>query len=151
MGLVGLEVHRAARILALSPTGVRFCSRQQRPASSATRYRQVPLGEPRIHRLKTLAVPSKSSSFKAKASSSSSPRSAGSTTPGLSEQSACTICGFCGAFLELAEVQGLVESARLVTRTGAGGLGKTRLCLQVAADLLDGSGDRVWLVGLAPA
>ena len=53
--------------------------------------------------------------------------------------------------LELAEVQGLVESARLVTRTGAGGLGKTRPCLQVAPDLLDGSGDRVWLVGLAPA
>jgi predicted ATPase len=36
-----------------------------------------------------------------------------------------------------------------VTLTGAGGAGKTRLGLQVAADLLDGSGDGVWLVPLA--
>ena len=43
----------------------------------------------------------------------------------------------------------MVESARLVTLTGAGGCGKTRLGLQVAAELLDGSGDGVWLVELA--
>ena len=42
-----------------------------------------------------------------------------------------------------------MESARLVTLTGAGGAGKTRLGLQVAAELLDGSGDGVWLVELA--
>jgi predicted ATPase len=42
-----------------------------------------------------------------------------------------------------------VESARLVTLTGAGGAGKTRLGLQVAAELLDGSGDGVWLAELA--
>ncbi len=43
----------------------------------------------------------------------------------------------------------LVGSGRLVTLTGAGGAGKTRLALQVAAELLDGSGDGVWLVELA--
>ena len=42
-----------------------------------------------------------------------------------------------------------MESCRLVTLTGAGGCGKTRLSLQVAAGLLDGSGDGVWLVELA--
>ena len=42
-----------------------------------------------------------------------------------------------------------MESCRLVTLTGAGGAGKTRLGLQVAAELLDGSGDGVWLVELA--
>ena len=42
-----------------------------------------------------------------------------------------------------------MESARLVTLTGAGGCGKTRLGLQVAAELLDGSGDGVWLAELA--
>ena len=41
------------------------------------------------------------------------------------------------------------RSSRLVTLTGAGGSGKTRLSLQVAAELLDGSGDGVWLVELA--
>jgi hypothetical protein len=49
----------------------------------------------------------------------------------------------------VAEVRALVESARLVTLTGAGGCGKTRLGLQVAAELLDGSGDGVWLAELA--
>jgi len=48
------------------------------------------------------------------------------------------------------EVRDLVSSGRLVTLTGAGGSGKTRLALQVAAELLDGSGDGVWLVELAP-
>ena len=50
---------------------------------------------------------------------------------------------FIGRDRELAEVRALVESSRLVTLTGAGGCGKTRLSLQVAAGLLDGSGDGV--------
>ena len=49
----------------------------------------------------------------------------------------------------MAEVRRLVESSKLVTLTGAGGAGKTRLAWQVAAELLDGSGDGVWLVELA--
>ena len=46
-------------------------------------------------------------------------------------------------------MRALVETCRLVTLTGAGGAGKTRLGLQVAAGLLDGSGDGVWLAELA--
>ncbi|MGH2887904.1 MAG: AAA family ATPase [Solirubrobacteraceae bacterium] len=56
---------------------------------------------------------------------------------------------FIGRDRELAEVRRLVESSKLVTLTGAGGAGKTRLAWQVAAELLDGSGDGVWLVELA--
>ena len=56
---------------------------------------------------------------------------------------------FIGREREVSEVRALVESSRLVTLTGAGGAGKTRLGLQVAAELLDGSGDGVWLVELA--
>ena len=48
------------------------------------------------------------------------------------------------------EVRDLVTANRLVTLAGAGGSGKTRLALQAAAELLDGSGDGVWLVELAP-
>jgi predicted ATPase/class 3 adenylate cyclase len=52
---------------------------------------------------------------------------------------------------ELAEVRELFEDgARLVTLTGPGGTGKTRLGLQVAADLLDHYPDGVFFVPLAP-
>src|SRR5215216_1032402 len=53
---------------------------------------------------------------------------------------------------ELGEVRDLLraEGVRLLTLTGAGGMGKTRLGLQVAADLLDEFEDGVFFVELAP-
>ena len=47
---------------------------------------------------------------------------------------------FIGREAELAEVRALVGRSRLVTLTGTGGAGKTRLGLQVAAGLADGPG-----------
>ena len=52
------------------------------------------------------------------------------------------VSAFIGRDRELKEVRALVASSRLVTLTGAGGCGKTRLGLQVAAGLLDGPGGR---------
>ena len=74
-------------------------------------------------------------------------RSLGS--PALPNSLPAQLATFIGRTRELAEVGALVASSRLVTLTGAGGCGKTRLGLQVAAGLLDGSGDGVWLVELA--
>ncbi|MGO9165228.1 MAG: ATP-binding protein [Streptosporangiaceae bacterium] len=59
------------------------------------------------------------------------------------------LASFIGRDRELADIRALAESCRLVTLTGAGGCGKTRLALQLAAGLLDGPGDGVWLVELA--
>jgi predicted ATPase/class 3 adenylate cyclase len=49
----------------------------------------------------------------------------------------------------LAEVERLLREHALVTLVGTGGVGKTRVALQVGADLLDGSDDGVWFVELA--
>ncbi len=58
---------------------------------------------------------------------------------------------FVGRTVELAELRALVSGgSRLVTIAGPGGIGKSRLALQVAADALDGTPDGVWLVELAP-
>jgi predicted ATPase len=69
--------------------------------------------------------------------------------PALLHNLPAQLTPFIGRGRELAKVRSLVETSRLVTLTGAGGSGKTRLALQVAAELLDGSGDGVWLVELA--
>jgi predicted ATPase/DNA-binding SARP family transcriptional activator len=56
-----------------------------------------------------------------------------------------------GRRLEIDELTGLLRgSARLVTLTGPGGIGKTRLALQTAHELADAFTDGVWFVGLAP-
>lgn len=49
----------------------------------------------------------------------------------------------------LSEIEELVKQHPLVTLVGTGGVGKTRLGLQVGAELLDGSADGVWFIELA--
>lgn len=56
---------------------------------------------------------------------------------------------FIGREQELALVTQLLQDHRLVTLTGSGGTGKTRLCLQLAADSIERFPDGVWLVELA--
>ena len=60
------------------------------------------------------------------------------------------LTSFIGREKETAEVKQLLGAARLLTLTGPGGTGKTRLSLQVAADVLDHFSDGVWLVEFAP-
>src|SRR5581483_10883580 len=56
---------------------------------------------------------------------------------------------FVGREREMAEVKRLLNATHLLTLTGAGGTGKTRLSLQVAADVLEQFPDGVWLVEFA--
>ncbi|MDR9449890.1 MAG: adenylate/guanylate cyclase domain-containing protein [Acidimicrobiia bacterium] len=60
------------------------------------------------------------------------------------------LTSFVGRDRQLAEVKRLLDDHRLVTLTGVGGVGKTRLALQAGADLLDRYRHGVWLVELAP-
>lgn len=59
------------------------------------------------------------------------------------------LTNFIGREKETEAVSALLQRNRLVTLTGSGGTGKTRLCLQAAADSLDLFPDGVWLVELA--
>src|SRR5690242_15315952 len=56
---------------------------------------------------------------------------------------------FVGREHERADLRRLLETTRLLTATGPGGVGKTRLALQVAVDVLDSYPDGAWLVELA--
>jgi predicted ATPase len=60
------------------------------------------------------------------------------------------LTSFVGRDQELEEVAKLARGSRLVTLTGVGGSGKTRLAMQVAAAMASEFKDGVWLVDLAP-
>ena len=60
------------------------------------------------------------------------------------------ITSFIGREKEMEQIKAMLSKTRLLTLTGTGGCGKTRLSVQVAADLLEQFLDGVWLVELAP-
>jgi predicted ATPase/class 3 adenylate cyclase len=57
---------------------------------------------------------------------------------------------FVGREQEIEEIGKLLQGSRLVTLTGVGGTGKTRLAVHAAAEILADFGDGAWLVELAP-
>jgi len=61
-----------------------------------------------------------------------------------------SLTSFVGRGRELAEVARLLGASRLLTLTGAGGCGKTRLALQIAESALPAFPDGAWFVDLAP-
>ncbi len=60
------------------------------------------------------------------------------------------VTSFIGRERELADAKRLLESTRLLTLLGMGGLGKTRLSLQIGADVLEKHSDGIWFVDLSP-
>ena len=60
------------------------------------------------------------------------------------------LSSFVGREKEIAEVRRLLEDTRLLTLTGAGGCGKTRLALAAADELVEKFEEGVWMVDLAP-
>ncbi len=60
------------------------------------------------------------------------------------------LTSFVGRGAQLTEVRNLLAENRLVTLTGAGGVGKTRLAVEVASQLAGEYADGVWYVDLAP-
>jgi predicted ATPase/class 3 adenylate cyclase len=150
VGLVGLDVHRAARVAAVAHGGQIVLSattaallRDSMPAGASLRD----LG---LHRLKDLGRPEQIFQLQADGLRVAFPPLRSLDNPKLLNNLPAQVSSFIGRGAELAEVRRLTTTSRLVTLSGPGGAGKTRLGLQVAAGLLDGTGDGVWFADLAP-
>ena len=143
----GTDVNRTARLMATAHGGQVVASevtyslvRDEAPADVSF----VDLGE---HRLKDLARPERIFQIKHPGLEAEFPplRSLGTFPNNLPAE----LSSFIGRQTELAAIQDALTRSRLVTLTGAGGSGKTRLALQVAADRVERHPDGVWLADLA--
>jgi predicted ATPase/class 3 adenylate cyclase len=148
-GLVGLDIHRAARVGAVAHGGQVVLS----DSAAAVVRNSVPTGvslrDLGAHRLKDLGRPERLWQVCVPDLQEDFPPLRSLDNPALRNNLPAQVGSFVGREREQDEVRALVGSSRLVTLTGSGGSGKTRLALQVAAELLDASGDGVWLVELA--
>jgi predicted ATPase/class 3 adenylate cyclase len=136
-GYVGIDVHRAARVMSAAHGGQVLVSETTRALAPAD-VRLRNLGR---HRLKDLieAQPL----YQLGEGDFPPPKTLSQTS--LPVQPTPLI----GRETELADVLKLLDESRLVTLTGVGGSGKTRLALQVAAEFVDECSDGVWWVPLA--
>ena len=143
----GQSLNRVSRILSSAHGGQVLLSlpteelvRDLLPTGVQLRH----LGE---HRLRDLARPEQLFQLMSKDLPSQFPalRSLESVPNNLPVQ----LTSFIGRESEMTEVKRLLASARLLTLTGMGGTGKTRLSLQVAADLFDRFADGIWFVEFA--
>lgn len=149
-GLVGYEVHRAARVAAVGYGGQILLSSAAAGLVEDALPSDESLRNLGAHRLKDLGRPEVIFQLEAEGLEGDFPPLRSLDNPELPNNLPASLSPFVGRATELAEVRELVLQSRLVTLTGAGGSGKTRLALQAAAELLDGSGEGVWLVELAP-
>jgi predicted ATPase/class 3 adenylate cyclase len=135
----GTDVNRAARIMAAGHGGQVLVS-----STTAGLVAVLPLIELGEHAFAGLETPERV--FQVGGGSFAPLRSLGAVPSNLPVDRSV----FVGRERELAFVAGLVRSARLVTLTGVGGVGKTRLAIQMAAGLAGEFPGGVWLAELAP-
>ena len=139
---VGLDVHVAARISAAAHGGQILLSE----AAVSRCGRQVSVRDLGDHRLKDLDVPVHLFQLLAPGLRRSFPpvRSIGGRPNNLP----APVDDLVGRDVELAELTGLLAASRLVTVTGVGGIGKTRLALASAANMVKLFDGGVWFVPL---
>jgi predicted ATPase/class 3 adenylate cyclase len=146
----GPAVNRTARLEAVAHGGQVLVSGATAELLSETLPDGVALRDLGPHRLKDLGRPERVFQLEAEFLAPDFPPLASLDNPELPNNLPGQLSAFVGREREVQEVHRLVESSRLVTLTGAGGCGKTRLALQAAAELLDEARDGVWFVDLAP-
>jgi predicted ATPase/class 3 adenylate cyclase len=143
---VGLDVHRAARIAATGHGGQVLVSSATAELVRAGLPDGVGLRDLGQHRLKDLARPERLYQLTIHGLPAEFPHIRSLETPtNLPTQRT----GFVGREREVARVKDLLRGPGLLTLTGAGGSGKTRLALEAAGELLETYPDGLFLVELA--
>ncbi len=148
-GLVGFDVHRAARVAAVAYGGQILLSETAALLARDALPEGTSLRDLGLHRLKDLGRPQRLFQLNADGLEGDFGPLRSLDHPLLANNLPAQSASFIGRDRELEEARALVHSARLVTLTGAGGCGKTRLALELATEFLDGASDGVWLIDLA--
>jgi predicted ATPase/class 3 adenylate cyclase len=149
-GLVGFDVHRAARIAAAAHGGQVVLSATTAALLSDSLPEGAWLKDLGAHRFKDLGHPEQIFQLVAPDLPVAFPPLRALGQPKPSHNLPAQVSAFIGREGELAEVGRLISAFRLVTLTGSGGVGKTRLGLAAVTGLLDAPGDGVWFADLAP-
>jgi predicted ATPase len=136
----GTTLNRTARLMEIGHGGEVLCS----AATAALVEAEVPLVDLGDHRLRDLDRPVRV--FQVGQGNFPPLRSLDTFPGNLPLQ----VSSFIGRDRELSRVAEALESSRVVTLTGVGGVGKTRLALQVAAEVLPSYRFGAWLCELAP-
>jgi len=143
----GLPLSRAARLLAAAHGGQTLVSEAGAALLDGLMPGEASLHSLGRHRLKDLAQPQEVFALRAPGLADGFPplRSLEAFAHNLPAQ----LTSFVGREAEMRDARARLGGTRLLTLTGTGGAGKTRLALQVAADALDGFPDGAWLTELA--
>jgi predicted ATPase/class 3 adenylate cyclase len=144
----GPTLNRVARILAVGHGGQTLLSQAVHALVDESRPTDVAFRDLGAHRLRDLHRPEHIFQVIAPGLTVEFPplRSLDALPNNLPRQ----LTSFVGREREIAEIKHLLANSTLLTIVGAGGAGKTRLALQVAADVLEEFADGVWQVELAP-
>jgi predicted ATPase/class 3 adenylate cyclase len=143
---LGIDVNRAARIAAAAHGGQVLLSDSTRSLAEQELPEGVALIELGAHRLKDLLAPEHLGQLVIEGLAADFAPVASLETPAVLPAEASS---FVGRADELREIGDLVERQRLVTLTGPGGSGKTRLAIRLASDLRDRFDGGVFFVGLS--
>src|SRR5438309_1732000 len=144
---LGLDVHRAARVASAAHGGQVLVSETTRALVDHVLPSSLTLKDLGLHRLKDLARPERLYQLNIDGLPGEFPalRTLEATPNNLPTQ----MTSFIGRDDQVREGRELLARARLLTLTGPGGTGKTRLSLQIAADVMDQFPDGVYFVPLS--